>query len=256
MRERADRRDGRRRLLSLSPQGRRVHGRLLPIWHAIRDSTDELLADARTDLLRGLDRVEAGHARASVLDRVRTHLDLHPRRSLRLVDYRPAYKKHFRALNEAWLTRHFRIEPPDRRLLEDPNGRIVRQGGQILFALWGEEVVGTCALVRHRDGTLELTKLAVAAHASSQGVGRALAEAIIERARATDAEALYLLTSPKLEAAIKLYRQLGFRPVKQTPLPEIPYRRTTFAMHKQLRGSRPHDGRGPSGPRGRLLLGP
>jgi GNAT superfamily N-acetyltransferase len=150
------------------------------------------------------------------------------------VDYRPAYKKHFRTLNESWLREYFTVESADAHLLADPNGRIIRKGGLVLFALWDGDVVGTAALLRHGPDVWELAKMAVAAAVRGRGIGRVLAEAVLARAREEGAVRLYLQTSSRLEAALRLYRTLGFRRVRNHPLPGDPYCRCTITMKLDL----------------------
>jgi DNA-binding MarR family transcriptional regulator/GNAT superfamily N-acetyltransferase len=225
-----DRRDERKRLLSLTPAGRRLQRRLEPIWAEVRAAARELVDEAGVDLLADIAGVEAAVARHSVMDRVRRRLGMTARGELRIVDYRPAYKKCFRALNEEWLRDGFSIEPHDARVLEDPNGAILRHGGTILFALLDDEVVGTAALIRHPGEILELGKLAVASRARRRGIGTALARAVITRARDRGANAVYLRTSPRLKDAIRFYRRVGFRARATSPLPRAPYRRRSITM--------------------------
>ena len=169
-----------------------------------------------------------------MLDRVRGRLALPPFRDLRIVDYRPAYKKYFKSLNEAWLREFFVVEEEDRILLEDPNRRIIKQGGGVLFALLEDRVAGTCALLRHDDGIWELTKMAVEAELRGRGIGRALVLAALERATAGDGCWLYLKTSPRLKEALRLYRRTGFRRVDRDPLPGRRYERCTIVMRRRL----------------------
>ena len=59
-------------------------------------------------------------------------------------------------------------------------------------------------------GWPELRLLAVAAAARGQGVGTALVEECIRRARRAGASALGLHTSESLQAAIRMYERMGF----------------------------------------------
>ena len=229
-----DHRDDRRRMLKLTPRGRRLLHRLEPVWDEIRAAAREVLADARIDLLPAMDRLEDIIARRSVMDRVRAKLALPPRNALEIADYRPAYKKHFRALNEEWLAAHFTVEGHDAHILNDPNGTILRKGGMVLFALIGGHVVGTAALVKYPGGHWELCKMVVAPAMRGRGIGRRLAEEILARARAADTEWVYLQTSPVLEAAGHLYRRLGFRRVLHNPLPRPEYGRESITMRKRI----------------------
>jgi GNAT superfamily N-acetyltransferase len=244
IRQTRDRRDDRKRLLSLTPAGRGVHRRLVPVWEAIRAAAHDLLEEAGMDLLADMDRIEAALARRSVMDRVRRRLGMPAAGTVRIADYRPAYKKHFKALNEAWLRAHFTIEEHDAGVLNDPNAAIIRKGGAILFALLDDEVVGAAALVRHPGDLPELCKMAVAPHARRRGIGTALARAAIERAREWGAPRLYLQTSPVLEDALRVYRKLGFRLLKSHPLPRPEYQRDSITMALALRPGAPGRTRG------------
>ena len=86
----------------------------------------------------------------------------------------------------------------------------------IYFALLGDDVVGTCAVMPHGPGTLELAKMAVSPAVQGRGVGRLLGEACIAFARTTDAHTLMLLSNATLAPALHLYEKLGFR---HAPMP-------------------------------------
>ena len=101
---------------------------------------------------------------------------------------RPDHRTAFRDLNLVWIEEHFFVEDGDRYELDDPEAQIIEPGGQILFAENDEggsvEVLGTCALMAQPDRVYYLAKMAVATKARGRGIGRALAEAAIARARA------------------------------------------------------------------------
>jgi GNAT superfamily N-acetyltransferase len=226
--------DRRRRLYGPSPAGRRALVRLRPVWLEIRKGARDVLAEAGVDLLGDIERFERTLARRSVADRVRERLRLEPRRRLEIVDYRPAYKKHFRSLNEEWLREHFTIEKEDAAILADPMGRVVRRGGFVLFALWDGEVAGTCAVMKHPGGQLELCKMAVRSDLRRRGIGGALVAAAIDRARSMGARMLFLRTSPVLADAIRLYRRAGFKRIASDPLGCCTMCRKSFTMRIDL----------------------
>ncbi len=236
VRQRKDPGDERRRLLSLTPSGTRLRDSLEPVWEQIRGAARELLDEAGVDLLSDLRKVEAVFSERTVVDRVRHQLGLPARTRLQILDYRPAYKKHFKSLNEQWLSRYFSIEESDARVLNDPNRRILKKGGHILFAVLDGEVVGTCALLRHKEDLYELGKMAVAPSARCRGIGTALVRAAMHRAAESGADWLYLQTSPRLRNAVRLYRRLGFRAVRRGPLPRDAYVRHSVVMRRSVVG--------------------
>ena len=131
-----------------------------------------------------------------------------------IVPYERAHHDAFRRLNEAWISRHFRIEPPDTRVLEAPQAEILDKGGQIIVAARGEEVVGVCALLRVDADTFELAKMAVAESARGLGIGYLVGQEAVERARRAGASRLILESNTVLAPAIALYRKLGFTEVE------------------------------------------
>jgi putative acetyltransferase len=122
----------------------------------------------------------------------------------------------FDALNRAWLTDYGLLEAPDERQLADPVGQIIGPGGQIFVARRSGEVIGTCAVLPHHEGVLELVKLTVAPAAQGLGLGRRLVEACVAFARGRGARRLVLLSNSQLGAALRVYEGLGFR---RAPIP-------------------------------------
>lgn len=47
---------------------------------------------------------------------------------MELRDFEPKYAAAFKALNVAWITTHYVIEPKDEELLNDPAGKIIAKG--------------------------------------------------------------------------------------------------------------------------------
>lgn len=68
---------------------------------------------------------------------------------------------------------------------------------------------GPLAEIEH-DDEAGIRMLAVAPEAQGRGIGRALVEACIERARAEGKRRVVLLTVPAMTAAVAMYRSMGF----------------------------------------------
>lgn len=134
--------------------------------------------------------------------------------AVQIVDYQPEYAEYFKLLNYEWLEKYFYIEAYDRKVLSDPQTYILDPGGYIFFAKIDEQIVGTCALMPHKNGSYELTKMAVTEAYKGRQIGKKLGLAVIEKAKQLHLPSIFLLSSTKLSVALNLYIKLGFRHVK------------------------------------------
>jgi putative acetyltransferase len=140
----------------------------------------------------------------------------------------------FRALNEAWITRWFFLEPEDVVVLNDPESRILGHGGHILIAALRDEVVGCCALLPLPNRAMRLARMAVREDLRGMGIGRLLLESAIAKARTLQALRIRLETSTRLPGAIHLYQSVGFRRVEPNG-EEAPMQRADTFMEMSLR---------------------
>lgn len=137
-----------------------------------------------------------------------------------VVRFRREYAGDFRRLNLDWIERLFKVEAPDLQVLDDPEGVIIAPGGMVFFALDGEHVVGTVAMLRADSGRCELAKMAVATTHQGRGIGELLGQACKAWAAAGGVRTVFLETNSKLDNAIRLYERLGFRRAIQPNPPD------------------------------------
>jgi GNAT superfamily N-acetyltransferase len=134
-----------------------------------------------------------------------------------IVEYEDGHAQMFRTLNEAWIGKHFEIEPKDREIIDDPKGRILAKGGRIFIAEADGRAVGCVALIPMSDGGYEVAKLAVDESSRRTGLGRRLLQRCIEAGRRAGAHRLFLETNSRLAPARALYLAMGFRDLPPEP---------------------------------------
>lgn len=131
--------------------------------------------------------------------------------AIRVIRFQGGLAGEFRRLNLDWIERLFKVEAADLKVLDDPEAAIIDTGGMIFFALEGEAVVGTVAMVRVTPDRCELAKMAVTPTHQGRGIGELLGRACRDWAGENRVASVFLETNSALHGAIRLYERLGFR---------------------------------------------
>jgi putative acetyltransferase len=178
---------------------------------------------------------------------------------VRIIEYEPRFRGAFRAINMEWIRDTFVEEKHDIEVLGDPEAFVLSlfptTPGVILMAVTAcvdqplspilpqddeddVSILGAVALVPlsatptatqgpvEQQG-FELAKMGVRSSVRGRGVGRALAMAAMDRARALGAPVVHIWSNRVLEPALKLYRSLGFF--------EVPLERDTVFARANIR---------------------
>ncbi len=103
-------------------------------------------------------------------------------------------------------------------------GRYAPPSGRMLLARYGGAFVGCVALRQIGDGSCEMKRLFVQPAFQGKGIGKVLAQAIIEEGRRIGYKRMRLDTV--LEPAKRLYRSLGFREIP--PYQHVPIEGVVF----------------------------
>lgn len=116
--------------------------------------------------------------------------------------------------------------------LSNPLKKYGPPGGVIWLALWEGEAAGCIALQPlAAAGDCEMKRLYVRADHRKHGIGRILVEALLKEAREKGYARMKLDTLQRLQAAIRLYEQYGFKhttPYYDNPINDVVYMEKTL----------------------------
>ncbi len=206
-----DPKDKRKRVLALSSLGKSQKPSLIKVWQRIDHAIVALLDESGGGLLEKMERLEVNLQLTSFEQRYLNQV-ANSVNEIRIAPYRAEYAEAFKRINQSWIEEYFEMEDADRRALDHPESYILEKGGEILFAVDAQDqVIGTCALIRHNAELAELAKMGVDKSSQTHGAGRLLGEAILKLAEAKGFRKVCLETNSALVPAISLYKKLGFK---------------------------------------------
>ncbi|MEM9000357.1 MAG: bifunctional helix-turn-helix transcriptional regulator/GNAT family N-acetyltransferase [Bacteroidota bacterium] len=225
--------DGRKNNIALSAKGMQVQAHIKHQYTDVNNAIEEALGQTQHNIWLAMEEFEFLLQQKSLFQRVVAQKKKREMALTKIVAFSPKYATAFRALNEAWINRYFKIEPADRIALENPQTHILDKGGFIFVALYENEAVGVCALLKINRGgyAYELAKMAVSPKAQGKGIGYLLGKAVIAKAKALRAKRLFLESNTRLAPAIALYHKLGFKKVTGIA---TPYERCNIQMELRL----------------------
>jgi len=233
VKEKKDKGDGRRNVIELSSKGKKVAEKMKDQYMDVTSAIDRISLQAEHDLWKAIEEWEFLLTEKSLLKRVEEEKKERESKNVVIVDYNSGYQEVFRALNEEWIKTYFEMEEADYKALDDPEKYILENGGHILVALYKDEPVGVCALIKMNDGRydFELAKMAVSPKSQGKNIGYLLGKAALKKAEELDASLLYLESNTILKPAINLYQKLGFQKVVGH---STPYKRCNIQMELKL----------------------
>ncbi|MGE6356438.1 bifunctional helix-turn-helix transcriptional regulator/GNAT family N-acetyltransferase [Flavobacterium sp. NPDC079362] len=225
--------DKRRNIVVLTPQGWEFSKELKLQLKDVEAAVDGLITESSHNLWAALEEWEFLLEQKSLLKRVNEHKKKRESQDVKIVEFEPKYLDAFRSLNIEWISTYFEMEEADYKALDNPDEYILNKGGKILVALYHDEPVGVCALIKmnNSDYDFEMAKMAVSPKAQGKNIGFLLGQAIANSARELGAEKIYLESNTILKPAINLYYKLGFQKVFGLA---TPYKRCNIQMELKI----------------------
>lgn len=225
--------DKRRNIVGLTKKGIEVSKTLEIQCADIEDAIESMTAEASHNLWEAIAEWEFLLEKKSLFKRVQNQKKSRESKDVHIVEYQPEYQEAFRALNEEWISNYFEMEEADYKALDNPKEYILDKGGKILVALYNNEPLGVCALIKMNDGNydFEMAKMAVSPKAQGKSIGWLLGQKLVDTAKELGASKIYLESNTILKPAINLYYKLGFEKVAGHA---TPYKRCNIQMELVL----------------------
>lgn len=151
--------------------------------------------------------------------------------SIEIVEYDDKYYNDFKKISYEWLKKYDLLEDEDEKIINNPKGIILDNGGFVFFAKRGEELIGTASLIKVDAHTFELAKLAVTEKYQGLKISNILMNKCLDVAKQNNATKIILYSNKLLTSALKLYEKFNF---KEIPLTNNKYVESDIKMELQL----------------------
>jgi len=227
--DKKDKTDGRKNAVALTKKGLKIADKIQDQLIDVEAAIEELSAHTQNNLWEAIGEWEFLLEQKNLLRRVMEKKKERDGFKIEIIEFDAKYSEVFKSLNVEWISKYFEMEESDYKALDNPQGYILDKGGHILIALYENEPLGVCTLIKMNDGEydFELAKMAVSPKAQGKNIGFTLATAVIEKAKSLGASKIYLESNTILKPAINLYYKLGFQKVLGKP---TPYTRCNIQM--------------------------
>ena len=221
--------DKRRNIVVLTAQGHEFAKELKLQLKDVEAAVDGLITESSHNLWAALEEWEFLLGQKSLFKRVNEQKKKRESLDVQIVEFKPEYSQAFKALNVEWISTYFEMEEADYKALDNPKEYILDKGGKIFVALYQNEPLGVCALIKmtNSDYDFEMAKMAVSPKAQGKNIGFLLGQAIVNSAKEQGAKKIYLESNTILKPAINLYHKLGFQKVFGLA---TPYKRCNIQM--------------------------
>lgn len=225
--------DKRRNVVGLTEKGTMLSEKIRVQCADVDAAIEGIIAEATHNLWEALEEWEFLLEQKSLLRRVQEQKKQRESKQVQIVEYEPQYQSAFKSLNEEWISTYFEMEEADYKVLDNPKEYILDKGGKIFVALYNNDPVGVCALIKINDSDydFEMAKMAVSPKAQGKNIGWLLGQAVINTAKELGASKIFLESNTILKPAINLYQKLGFRKIAGHP---TPYKRCNIQMELNL----------------------
>jgi DNA-binding MarR family transcriptional regulator/N-acetylglutamate synthase-like GNAT family acetyltransferase len=225
--------DKRKNNVVLTEKGLLISNKIKNQLLDIDVAVEGLISEAKHNLWAAIEEWEFLLQQKSLFKRVSDQKKIRESKDVEIVEYKSEYKEAFKSLNEEWISTYFEMEEADYKALDNPEDYILNKGGKILVALYKNEPVGVCALIKTKNPEydFEMAKMAVSPKAQGKNIGWLLGKAIVDAAKELGAKKLYLESNTILKPAINLYYKLGFEKVFGL---STPYKRCNIQMELVL----------------------
>ncbi|BDU26877.1 bifunctional helix-turn-helix transcriptional regulator/GNAT family N-acetyltransferase [Flavobacterium sp. GSB-24] len=221
--------DKRKNNVVLTKKGNLISNKIKNQLLDIDVAVEGLISEAKHNLWAAIEEWEFLLQQKSLFKRVSDQKKIRESKDVEIVEYKSEYKEAFKSLNEEWISTYFEMEEADYKALDNPEDYILNKGGKILVALYKNEPVGVCALIKTKNPEydFEMAKMAVSPKAQGKNIGWLLGKAIVDTAKELGAKKIYLESNTILKPAINLYYKLSFEKVFGL---STPYKRCNIQM--------------------------
>ncbi|MFC2106783.1 GNAT family N-acetyltransferase [Bacteroidota bacterium] len=227
---RTDEVDHRKRLVSLTTEGKELAEKMSETWEEIRKATEDYIFEVEPDFLKIIERLEDSYQKESLYSRIKKGLSKRIKEQVEIINYDKKYQKEFSGLNLLWLDKYLGITNHDLEILNHPDKMILAKGGIIKLLKYQDEIIGTYALLPIEGNDCELCKFTVKNNFRGMGFGSLMLNHALKTSKTKGYNNTFLFSHEKLEEATLLYEKSGFKKVDTPVHMSDPTGRCSFVM--------------------------
>ena len=145
--------DKRRNSVLLTQKGKELSEKIKVQYLDVDAAIENIITEATHNLWEAMAEWEFLLEQKSLLRRVQEQKKMRESKEVQIVEYEAHHQSKFKSLNEEWISTYFEMEEADYKALDNPKEYILDRGGKIFVALYKNEPVGVCALIKMNDPT-------------------------------------------------------------------------------------------------------
>lgn len=205
--------DKRKILICFTKEGQKLTEKLVPVWQSLKRIMDQILLEGEInkDLLRGLDEIEQKLDERDLLERVLEDMNKYSTKGMKVISYKPEYKKQYRKLMYEYLQINYDDENFDLDIINSPIEKFVSKGGMIFLTKVKDDIVGVAICEIKTKTDANIIYIGVDNDWEWRNIGNTMLREVLEVLTKQKISTVKINLRTEQEDYLNLYQKNGFK---------------------------------------------